>query len=476
MGPKKKPSKAAGPSAPSVPPTLPAPPVFAPPAPSTTHALAVPAPYEFQHRPVFHRTFGPNQPSLFLPLSDARYSLHILDDISYIGFHIAAHLPEGEWIIRRSHTDPLESNFTRNGAAMRLRNNAHFGSGLRTPDGLLFVRISTLAGKTLGNQVRTFYGVGAVRANNAHYETITEEWDHKAWQLKYKELYDVWLKRLFWPTDENDTPLLPEDKRGRLPEREGGGVLRVGRKQDLPPGWLYRLHRDEKAGVEAYKQNKGKLTKSRSLFVDVLMLMCRNVVNKEDGYLIERPSGKKKDWLPAHAARKSKPRETRVPGTPPWLLAGLHHSEYPNNPTAYLSPADPNLPSFTGPSPNDARNPVAGKPSRDWCKTLLRSFSEKRYGHMDHLKLPKRVKRKRVVVESPSDSGESESEASDAADASGVDQPPAKKAKKDLSSGAGGVAGSGGTGAAAVGGDSSGDDLVRPSPSCSVCGLQRTGC
>lgn len=226
--------------------------------PKKAHKLIVPALFEFENRPVYHRPFGPNQPTLFLVLSEAKYNLHKCDDISYAGFLIAMYIPNDGWIIRRTHTDPLESNFSRNGSAMRLRNNAHFGAGLRTPDGSRFVRISVLGGKVVGEQVRTFYAVGQVRGSDAYYETITEEWDHEAWKEKYGARYQKWLDHLFWATDVNNHPQRPKNKKGRLEERPGGGVLQNGSVSDLPEGWLYRLHRDEKAGVDAYNQNKGK--------------------------------------------------------------------------------------------------------------------------------------------------------------------------------------------------------------------------
>ena len=216
----------------------------------------IPAPYEFENRPIFHRTFGPNQTSVFLPISDARYSLHRLDDISYCAYHIAASLPAGETVLKRAHTNPLESNFSRSMSPILVRRKVHLGAGLRTPDGQRFVKISSMAGKDVGSQTRTFYAVGQVRGSDEEYETLCEEWDHAAWKKKYPDTYQDWLDHLFWATNDQGVPQLPKGR--KLETRKGGGLLQINDVSMLPEGWCHRLHRDEKAGVTAYELNNGK--------------------------------------------------------------------------------------------------------------------------------------------------------------------------------------------------------------------------
>ena len=122
--------------------------------------------------------------------------------------------------------------------------------------------------------------------------------------------------------------------------------------------------------------------------------MC--VVVLETGYVKAvatraKAAGSLRDWVPAAYAHLPDPRNSFEPGIPPWLAAGLLHSESPLNSGTYLAPADPLLPSFTGTPPSDARALNAARPSTAWCDSVLRPFS-KSDRKLGHLELPKRMK------------------------------------------------------------------------------------
>ena len=218
----------------------------------------LPVKAEFDLRPVLHRTFGPGQQSLFLPITDPRYSLHRFDDITIAGLEIAAQLPPDIRPIKRGWTDKLYSNFSRNLWMTMEREQIHLGAGLRTPDDKAFVKVTTLAGRKSLPKARQFYAVGRLRAADTDYRTDCVEWDHEVWKERYPATYENWLAHLFWGLDAS-TGLPQRPKGGKLEQKKSGGPLMVDVPQSTrPPGWPLRCHRDEKACLPEYKKNSGK--------------------------------------------------------------------------------------------------------------------------------------------------------------------------------------------------------------------------
>ena len=134
---------------------------------------------------------------------------------------------------------------------------------------------------------------------------------------------------------------------------------------------------------------------------------------------------KGEEFLPSCAKTLKNVRKKVEKGKVPWEATGLYHSESPLNPGAYLAPADPQYPRFTGPAPSDARTlaPLTERPDTTWAATKLRDRLDPDLSHLYSF-----TELKREAAEAPDDA------------------PPAKRSKSN-------------TGAAAP---SPGDD---PSPS-----------
>lgn len=222
----------------------------------------VPAQFEFDNRPIDHRSFGPNQDDAFLSVREMRFSLHRDCDIGLFAKLLAVQFDPP--ILLKSHLDTLKSNFSRAGLPMLKRFQVHLGAGLRTPDGQAFCAIAVPVENT-GGKVREFAAIGASRADEAVGQyTELVLWDHEDWQKRYKELYQPWLDHLLWATDGNGVPQPPPAR--ILPRNpKSTAVLTAGSVEDVPEDWLMRLHRDSKASSKEYKLNGGKCSSLRCL-------------------------------------------------------------------------------------------------------------------------------------------------------------------------------------------------------------------
>ena len=218
--------------------------------------------FEMNNRPISHRTFGPEQPTAFLTITDHLYRLHLCDDISFAALLIAQYLFRGRYtaasIVSEKALTKSESNFSgRFPILSRIQKN--LGAGLRDPNNERFVHIVVQMDKS---KVRDFYAVGLSRAAEKRRPRMVT-WDHERWKEMYGERkYYNWLARLFWATDENDAvqalwnDVLPRKIPGQI---NSGIVVAHDNSSTYPPGWPCRVHRDENALVSTYRLKKGTL-------------------------------------------------------------------------------------------------------------------------------------------------------------------------------------------------------------------------
>lgn len=210
------------------------------------------ADFEWKLRPIAHRTFGPGQASAFVMIEDPRFRQHRACDITVAALRIATEI--GPPYLTRSHTDIMTATFSRNFVLTYQRKMVHLGAGLRTPDGRHFVSFllkdESKKNKHLG-MVYEWPAVGKVRAESEVAATECRLWDHKQWAIDYPN-YQEWLDRLLWKTDPSTNRPIPPDDHKVI---KGADVD----DNDLPDGWPYRAHRDDKALRAEYRKAGSKL-------------------------------------------------------------------------------------------------------------------------------------------------------------------------------------------------------------------------
>lgn len=220
------------------------------------------APYELAHRPVCHRTQGPNQPHAFLCFVDKLFEDHILDDPSLVAALIATYLKKigaiETSVLSENKMGTASANFS--GSTPTLwRMTTNHGCGLRTPDNQAFVHVVV---QMDNSKVRDFYAVGKDRAL-ADGKPYTETWNHEAWKAKYTEpVYYAWLARLFWETDQNDNVSRPWNsflQRINMSKPDNSGLVRANANSNgFAPGWPWRCHRGEGARKRKYDELRGE--------------------------------------------------------------------------------------------------------------------------------------------------------------------------------------------------------------------------